>query len=108
MFEKHKNFICVAFYPDTNQALTNYVVNYFKQLKINLSRSNINFIVSRSNGDRGILLNELQKIELYCKNNKKLTDAKLAKLINLIENYNISELIDNYLVNNKKKINFNS
>ena len=107
MFEKHKNFICVAFYPDTNQALTNYVVNYFKQLKINLSRSNINFIVSRSNGDRGILLNELQKIELYCKNNKKLTDAKLAKLINLIENYNISELIDNYLVNNKK-INFNS
>ena len=104
MFEKHKNFICIAFYPDTEQALTNYVINYLKPLKINLSRSNINFIVNRSNGDRGNLLNELQKIELYCKKNKKLTDLEIAKLINLIENHNISELIDNFLVNNKKKL----
>ena len=50
-----------------------------------------------------ILNNELEKIEFYCKNKKTITTKELNKLINLIENTNVSELIDNCLAKNKKK-----
>ena len=34
---------------------------------------------------------------------KKITEENISKLTNLIENHNISELIDNCLAKNKKK-----
>ena len=51
-----------------------------------------------------MLLNELNKIEFYCKNGKKITSENLSKLINLVENHSISELIDNCLAKEQKKI----
>ena len=61
-------------------------------------------IVNRCNGDRGALKNELNKIQFFVKNKKKLSTENLLKLTNLIENYSISELVDNYLAKNQKKI----
>ena len=69
-----------------------------------MSQANINFIINRCNGDREILLNELDKIEYFCKNKKKLTSENIIKLSNLVENHSISELIDNCLAKNKNKI----
>ena len=62
-------------------------------------------IVNKSNGDRGILKKELQKIEMFISNKKKLTSTNLLKLLNIAENYNISELVDECLAKNTKKIN---
>ena len=59
--------------------------------------------MNKCNGDRETLLNELNKIEYFSKNGKKITAENIAKLTNLIENHSISELIDNCLVKNKKK-----
>ena len=103
-FEKDKKSICVAFYPDTNQTLSRFTYNYLKEKNILISSENINLIVDRSNGDRGVLLNELNKIEYFSKNGKKITKENIAKLTNLIENHSVSELIDNCLAKNKKKI----
>ena len=69
-----------------------------------MSQSNINLIISKTNGDRGVLKKELEKIELFIKNNKKITTEQLLKLVNIVENYSISELIDNCLAKNEKKI----
>ena len=102
LFEKEKELICVAFYPDTQEILSKIANNFLKDKKIILSQSNINIIVNRSNGDRGLLKNELQKIEFYSKN-KKLTSEVVLKLTNLTENFSISELIDNCLAKNQKK-----
>ena len=74
-----------------------------KKKNILLSASNINFIVNRSNGDRKILISELEKIELYSKSGKKITSEVLRSITNLIENHSISELIDNCLTKNKRK-----
>ena len=41
---------------------------------------------------------------LVCKNGKKINNENISKLINLSENHSISELIDNCLAQNKKKI----
>ena len=69
-----------------------------------MSSSNINLIVNKCNGDRGALLNELKKIEFYTKNGKKITSETISKITNLIENFSISQLVDNCLAKNKKKI----
>ena len=103
-FERSKEHVCVAFYPDTNQVLSKLAYNFFNQKKISISPANINLIVNKCNGDRETLLNELNKIEYFSKNGKKITAENIAKLTNLIENHGISELIDNCLAKNKKKI----
>ena len=102
LFEKEKSFLCVPFYPDTQETLIKITYNYFKEKKIIISQSNINLIVNKSNGDRGILKNELKKIEFYSKN-KKVTAEVITKLTNLIENFSINELVDNCLAKNQKK-----
>jgi DNA polymerase-3 subunit delta len=103
-FEKNKKLICVAFYPDNNQTLSKLAYNFLNDKKISVSPLNINFIVSKCNGDRETLFNELQKIEYFGKNGKKINTESISKLINLSENHSISELIDNCLAQNKKKI----
>ncbi len=102
-FEKDKKCICIPFYPDNDQTLSKIAYDFLKDKNISLSQSNINFLVDRSNGDRKVLISELEKIELYSKNGKKITLEILGKITNLIENHSIAELVDNCLVNNKRK-----
>jgi len=97
-------FICVPFYPDSEQTLFKIAFDFFKKNNISISTLNINLIINKSSGDRENLLNELNKIEHYAKNRKKISEEDIAKLTNLSENYSISELIDNCLAMNNKKI----
>ncbi len=102
-FEKSKKHVCVAFYEDNQQTLLKLGINFFQKKNISISQSNINLIVNKSNGDRENLYNELKKIEQFSQGRKKITTDNLVKLINLSENYSISELVDNCLVQNEKK-----
>ena len=104
LFEKDKKLVCVPFYPDTDQTLSKLVYNFLRDKKISISTSNINLIVNKCSGDREILMNELQKIEYFSKKGKKINNENILRLINLSENHSISELIDNCLAKNKKKI----
>ena len=103
-FEKSKEHVCVAFYPDTNQVLSKLTYDFFNQKKISISPANINLIVNKCSGDRETLFNELDKIEYFSKSRKKITEENIIKLTNLIENHSISDLVDNCLAKNKKKI----
>ena len=104
LYEKDKKLVCIPFYPDNDQTLSKLAYNFLSSKKISLSPSNINLIVSKCSGDRETLINELQKIEYFGKNGKKINSENISKLINLNENHSISELIDNCLAQNKKKI----
>ena len=104
IFEKDKKLVCVPFYPDNNQTLAKFAYNFLSDKKISISPSNINLIVGKCSGDRETLFNELRKIEYFSKNGKKINSETISKLINLSENHSISELIDNCLVQNEKKI----
>jgi len=103
LFEKDKKLLTVAFYEDNNQILSNIVNDFLKNKKISISQENINLIVSKCNGDRIFLKNELEKIDLYFQKNNKIGTHEIIKLINLSENHSISELIDNCLAKNRKK-----
>jgi DNA polymerase-3 subunit delta len=102
-FEKNKKLVCVPFYPDNDQTLSKLTYNFFRDKKISVSNSNINLIVNKCNGDREKLMSELHKVEYFSKNGKKIDNENISKLINLIDNYSMSELIDNCLAKNKKK-----
>ena len=104
LFEKNKKYICIAFYPDTEQTLAKLSYDFFKKKNISISPSNVNLIINKCNGDREVLLNELKKIEYFSKNGKKITEENISKLTNLLENHSISELVDNCLAKNKKRI----
>jgi len=103
-FEKDKALVCVPFYPDNDQILSKLAYNFLRDKGISISSSNINLIVNKCSGDREKLVNELQKIENFSKNGKKINSENISKLINLSENHSISELIDNCLAKNNKKI----
>jgi DNA polymerase-3 subunit delta len=103
-FEKNKKLVCVPFYPDNEQTLYQLAYNFLRNKKILISPSNINLIVNKCSGDRKTLFNELQKIEFFSKNGKKVNSENISKLINLNENHSIFELIDNCLAKNKTKI----
>jgi DNA polymerase-3 subunit delta len=102
-FEKEKNAIIVPFYEDNNQALSVLANNFFKTKKISISQQSINLIIERSRGDRINLKNELEKIENFLKNKKRIETEDILKLTNLSENFDYSELVDNALAKNQKK-----
>ena len=102
-FEKEKNTICIPFYSDTNETMSNLSLNFFKKKKISISQETINLIVERCRGNRENLYNELEKIENYSRNKKRVNYDEILKITNLAENYNASELTDNCLAKNTKK-----
>ena len=102
-FEKEKNIICIPFYSDTNETMSNLSLNFFKKKKIFISQETINLIVERCRGNRENLYNELEKIENYSRNKKRVNYDEILKITNLAENYNVSELTDNCLAKNTKK-----
>jgi len=103
-FEKEKRDICIPVYPDNEETLIKLTNNFLKINNMQISPININFIINKSNGERGTLLNELNKIKYFCRNGKKITQEELIKLVNLVENHNILKLVDYCLIMNRNKI----
>ena len=104
LFEKNDDLVCMPTYPDNNDTLSKLTAIFFKKENIPISQQNINIIVDKCNGDRNNLNNELNKIKNYSISKKKISSQEILRLINLSENFEISELIDNCLAKNKNKI----
>ena len=103
LFEKNKDVICIPVYEDNSQTLSGIARDFFRINKISISQETINLLIDRSRGDRGNLINELDKIESYIKTHKNISSEEIIKLTDLAENYNVSELLDNCLSKNSKK-----
>ena len=106
LFEKEKRLISVPFYLDNNQTLMSLASGFFKEKKISISPETINILVNKSNGERKILMNELEKIEMYSKNKKNISANEINILTNTAENHDIGELVDNCLAKNNRRIRY--
>ncbi len=104
LYEKSKDLICVPFYEDNQQSLSIFANKYLQNKNIKLSREILNLIIERSQGDRGNLKNELQKIENLSLSKKNISNEDIINITNLAENYTVFELVDNYLAKNQKKV----
>ena len=103
LFEKEKSIVCVPFYQDNNQTLNSIISLFFRNKKIPISQQLINVLIERSRGDRKNLNNELEKIESFLLNKKKLNIEEIIKLSDLADNYSASELVDHSLAKNTRK-----
>ena len=103
-FEKEKNLIISAFYPDNDQVLLKLAIDFFKKKNMSISYASLNLIINKTSKDRKALFNELNKLYLYAKNGKVIDNKTITKIINLNENHEISELIDYYFIQNHKKV----
>ncbi len=104
LFEKEKELTCIPFYEDNDRSLSLIAQNFFRQKNIKTSQEIINLLVGRSRGDRGNLVNELNKIENLSITKKNIDIEDILKLTNLSENYSVFELAENYLTKNKKQV----
>ena len=105
LFEKSKNkLVSIAFYPDNFDTLLRIARQALRKRKILLSNECISVLVSKCAGDRKNLLNEIEKIELYLKDKKKISNEEVFKIINLSENHSVNELINSCLIKNQKKL----
>ena len=104
LFEKNDDLVCIPTYPDNNDTLSKLTAIFFKKENISVSSEIINLITDKCNGDRNNLNNELDKIKNYLLSKKKISSQEILRLINLSENFEITELIDNCLAKNKNKI----
>ena len=104
LFEKDRNLVIVPFYEDTHKDLYIIVSKFLNKNNIKLSSELINILIDRSSGNRKNLISELDKILNYSKSNKKINYENIKKLTNLSENYAVSELAEQYLMKNTKKV----
>ena len=103
-FEKSKKLVVTPFYEDTDKSLAYEIEKFITKKKIKISRESVNLIISRSGGDRGNLNSELEKILNYSTSNNKIEFDTIKKLTNLVENYSVGELADDFLLKNKRGI----
>ncbi len=103
-FEKSKRLVVTPFYEDTDKSLAYEIEKFITKKKIKISRESVNLIISRSGGDRGNLNSELEKILNYSTTNNKIEFDTIKKLTNLVENYSVGELADDFLLKNKRGI----
>ena len=104
LFEKDKKLICIPFYEDNERSLVSIAQNFLRQKNIKVSQEVVNLLVARSRGDRGNLINELNKIENLSITKKNIDLEDVFKLTNLSENYSVFELAESYLAKNKKQV----
>jgi DNA polymerase-3 subunit delta len=102
-FEKNKDTIIIPYYEDNQQTLIKIAQQFFYENKIKVNHEIINHIIKKVVGDRGALKNELEKIKIYS-GKKTVNLREISKIINLHENYKISELTDFYLQKKNKQV----
>ena len=103
-FEKSKENVSIAFYPDDQKTMAKIAYNFLNKNKVSISQSNLNLIIGKCREDRELLIKELEKLIVFSKGKKEIGINVIEKLTNVVENHDISTLIDNCLMKNHKKV----
>lgn len=103
-FEKEKDIIIVPFYEDSEKVLISIAREFIRNKKIKISQEAINLIVERCQGNRGNLKTELTKLLYLSQNNTVININQVSELTNIVENFSVFELVDNYLMKNKIRV----
>ena len=103
LFEKDNKLAIFACYQENHQTLVAYINKELKEFK-GLSGEVVNYIISNSNMDRGVIKNELIKIKsLFLE--KKIKKKEILELLNITNHTNLDKLRDNMLGGEKRETN---
>ena len=99
-FEKNKKTLCIPCYLDNEKSLEIIAKVELKKDNIILSQESINLLIEKSNGDRDNLKNEIEKIQAFALNNKKIGYDEVKSLTNFSGEYKSDSLINECLCGN--------
>ena len=99
-FEKNNKTLCIPCYLDNEKNLEIIAKVELKKDNIILSQESINLLIEKSNGDRGNLKNEIEKIQAFALNNKKIGYDEVKSLTNFSGEYKSDSLINECLCGN--------
>ena len=102
--EKNKQIICVPCYKDNLRTLEIIAKKELNKEDIKCSNETISFLINKSAGDRNYLLNELNKIKLFSKNNKTISNDQIKKLLYSPEDEDAEQLVNDCLNGNTQII----
>ena len=101
-FEKGNSTACVNCYNDDEGTAKEAIVNFFATKNVNISQEAVLEMARMLHGDRGLLLNECEKLLLYC-NGKDITMAEVNDAITNEQSVNPSHLADLILAGDTKQ-----
>ena len=99
-FEKNNKTLCIPCYLDNEKNLEIIAKVELKKDNIILSQESINLLIEKSNGDRDNLKNEIEKIQAFALNNKKIGYDEVKSLTNFSGEYKSDNLINECLCGN--------
>ena len=102
-FDKGEKTACVSLYEDDERTANECVKEIFANKKINIANDAIDKIANLLHGDRGVLISECEKLELYCKDKQEITINDVLIAVNDVVETNLANFVDNVLAGNAIK-----
>ena len=100
IFETNNDILCIPCYPDNNKDLESIARSELKKSNVNISQEIINLLIEKSNNDRNNLRNEIEKIQSFALNKKKIEIDEIKSIINFAGEYKSDSLINECLCGN--------
>ncbi len=100
IFETNNDIVCIPCYLDNNKDLEIIARYEFKKNNIHVSQEIINLLIEKSNSDRNNLRNEIEKIQSFSLNKKKIEIDEIKTIINFSGEIKSDSLINECLSGN--------
>ena len=91
-------------YKDNLRTLEIIAKKELNKEDIKCSNETISFLINKAAGDRNYLLNELNKIKLFSKNSKTISNDQIKKLLYSPEDEDAEQLVNDCLNGNTQII----
>ena len=91
-FEKEKDLAILPCYFDMENDVRELIEKKFKEENISIERNLTMLLVKRLGSERSIIKNELEKIILFLKDKKKITEKDIINCISDNKNFNFDDL----------------
>jgi DNA polymerase III subunit delta len=95
-YESDDTLAAIACYKDNEASIKRFIIGYFKEHSITYESTVIDFISTVISADRLILLNELNKINLYLGKDRFLDYETVTKILQEFYSASIDSFIDNF------------
>lgn len=100
IFETNNDIVCIPCYLDNIKDLEIIARYEFKKNNIHVSQEIINLLIEKSNSDRNNLRNEIEKIQSFSLNKKKIEIDEIKTIINFSGEIKSDSLINECLSGN--------
>lgn len=101
VYENEEKLYSIACYPDDARSLKAAAVDFFKKKGILFEPSLVDNIIENFGGERGVLMNELEKFDIYLGGRKEFTQEDVMRVFFDEKESGVSEFVDYFCLKKK-------